>query len=93
MPVANRLNQRWKAWVRGGAICSEMEASAIFIISDIHKKRAGGAMLMMKIPEKIPTKPAEILKLVKGFDQDRVIRVAVEGLKILIENDRRKENG
>jgi uridine phosphorylase len=93
MPVANHLKQRWKAWVDGGAICSEMEASAIFVISSIHGTRAGGAMLMMKIPDKIPTNPVEIIKLVKGFDEDRVIRVAVEGLKILIENDRKKDNG
>jgi uridine phosphorylase len=89
MPVASRLKSRWEAWVKGGAVCSEMEAAAIFVICSIHRKRAGGAMLMLQIPDKIPTKPAEILKLLKGFDEDRVIRVAVEGLKILIEQDRR----
>lgn len=89
MPVASRLKSRWKAWVDGGAVCSEMEAAVIFIICSIHRKRAGGAMLMMKIPEKIPTNPVEILKLARGFDEDRVIRVAVEGLKILIEQDRK----
>ncbi len=89
MPVADRLKNRWKAWVDGGAVCSEMEASAIFVISSIRRKRAGGAMLMMKIPEKIPTNPLEIIKLTKGFDEDRVIKVAVEGLKVLIERDRK----
>ena len=90
MPVASYLQQRWKAWVNGGAICSEMEASTIFVLASIYKKRAGGTMLMLKKPDKIPKDPREILKLLKGFNEERVIKVAVEGLKILIEEDRKK---
>ena len=46
MPVDSRLLNRWKAWVQGGAICSEMEAAAIFILSSIYRKRASGIMLI-----------------------------------------------
>ena len=85
MPVSDRLNRRWKAWVDGGAICSEMEAAAIFIISAIHRKRAGGVMLMASMEEN--EDPEERAAL---WDIDRAIRVAVEGLKLLIEQDKQQ---
>ncbi|CAB5239458.1 unannotated protein [freshwater metagenome] len=44
--VTSQLLDRWKAWEIGGAICSEMEASAIFVISSMLKVRSGGIMLM-----------------------------------------------
>ncbi len=83
MPVSDRLKRRWKAWIAGGAICSEMEAAAIFIISAIHRTRAGGVMLMASMEEN--EDPIERQAL---WDVDRAIRVAVEGLKILIEQDK-----
>lgn len=77
MPVAEQLEARWKAWIMGGAICSEMEASVIFLISSIHRKRAGGVMLMAAEEQDMDL-----------FDIKRAIRTAVEGLKVLIEQDR-----
>jgi uridine phosphorylase len=44
--VSEKLLDRWRAWEIGGAICSEMEASAIFIIASMLKVRAGGIMAM-----------------------------------------------
>jgi uridine phosphorylase len=44
--VTDRLLGRWKAWEIGGAICSEMEASALFIIASMLRVRAGGVMAM-----------------------------------------------
>ena len=41
MPMAELLGEKWDAYVRGGAICSEMEASALFILAGIYRKRAG----------------------------------------------------
>ena len=87
MPVEKRLKERWYAWVSGGAICSEMESAAIFIISSIHKKRAGGVMLMFGHNEPIPN-PEEEVDENSLFNVDRVIKVAIAGLKTLIINDR-----
>jgi uridine phosphorylase len=84
MPVADRLQERWDAWVKGGAICSEMESSAIFILASIHRKRAGGVMMMVASGEGLP-KSDEAKKLFHG---DRAIRTAIEGIKNLIEKDR-----
>jgi uridine phosphorylase len=88
MPVARRLQDNWKAWVTGGAICSEMETAAIFIICAIHGKRAGGVMLMASGNDDAPNNINEKKELDKIFDIDRAIRTAVEGLKILIKQDR-----
>jgi uridine phosphorylase len=44
--LSEKLLDRWSAWEIGGAICSEMEASAIFIIASMLKVRAGGIMAM-----------------------------------------------
>ena len=44
--VTTRLLDRWHAWQVGGAICSEMEAAALFIVASTLKVRAGGIMAM-----------------------------------------------
>ncbi len=82
MPMAAHLEERWKAWQAGGAICSEMEASAIFILSSIYRKRAGG--VMMVIGSDIDT-----IKQQK-HDKEIMIKAAIEAIKILIEQDRAK---
>ncbi|MEW6717418.1 MAG: uridine phosphorylase [Chloroflexota bacterium] len=84
MPLAEKLENRWKAWVAGGAICSEMEAAAIFIIASIHRKRAGGVMTMVSTNEGLPVTEKEM----KIFHGDGAIRTAIEGIKILIQKDR-----
>lgn len=77
MPVAGRLRERWKAWIEGGAICSEMEVAALFVIGSINRMRTGGVMYMW--PE--------------GEDavKDRIqplLETAVGALRILIAQDR-----
>lgn len=90
MPMAAHLEERWNAWVAGGAVCSEMESAVIFILSSLYRKRAGGAMLMINDPDLGELSQEDAKKKMAEFDADLVIRVAVEGLKILIEEDRSK---
>ena len=45
MPIARELQDRWQAWVMGGALASEMEASTIFVVSRVLGCRAGGIMI------------------------------------------------
>jgi len=87
MPIFDQLQKRWKAWVAGGAICSEMESSVIFILSSIHRKRAGGVMMMMGAGGGLPQTDEEKAL----FHGDRAIRTAIEAIKILIEKDRGAE--
>ncbi len=90
MPIADRLNQRWKAWRMGGAVCSEMEAAAIFILSSIYRTRAGGVMLMAGSEDAQNKTPEEQEEFHKMFDVHRAISTAIEGLKYLIEQDKKK---
>ena len=76
--VTSRLLDRWKAWQIGGAICSEMEASAIFIVASILKVRAGGVMVMHG--------EGDIDSL------DPLITTAVQGLRELIKVDVANDN-
>lgn len=89
MPMSEHLEARWKAWVEGGAICSEMEAAAIFILSSIYRKRASGVMLMAgddMNPEH--STPEQVEAAHALLDIHRPVRVAIEALKVLIERDR-----
>ncbi len=83
MPVDSRLLTRWKAWVQGGAICSEMEAAAIFVLSSIYRKRASGIMLIGWNQE--GDNPEEHVS-----DLTQLIETAIESVKILIEQDKEK---
>lgn len=73
MPIAPRLRDRWRAWVRAGVICSEMEAAALFVVSQVLGVRAGAIMLAITV----------------GEPQDDLILTAVEAVRILVERDRK----
>lgn len=90
MPMADHLTERWNAWVAGGAVCSEMESAALFILSSIYRKRAGGAMLVVNESELSDIVAGEADRQLPEFDAETVIRVAVEGIKLLIDRDRAK---
>jgi uridine phosphorylase len=84
MPVAPMLAERWSAFIGGGAICSEMEASAIFIIAAIQRVRAGGLMVCVGNPD---MSDAEVRESMADFSLDPLIDTAVEALRVLIEHD------
>ena len=71
--VTNRLLNRWKAWEIGGAICSEMEASALFVVASMLNVRAGGIMAMWGDGE------------FKGLEP--LIETSIEGVRLLIKGD------
>ncbi|MDX1599892.1 MAG: nucleoside phosphorylase [Anaerolineales bacterium] len=41
MPVAEELQAKWRAWVRGGALLSEMETATLFIVGAVLGVAAG----------------------------------------------------
>jgi uridine phosphorylase len=90
MPLEKQLTERWNAYVAGGALCSEMESAAIFILSSIYRKRAGGCMLVVNESALSDISPEDSHKHIAEFDAEAVIRVGVEGIKLLIERDRAK---
>ncbi len=89
MPMADHLEARWKAWVAGGAICSEMESAVLFVLASLYRKRAGGTMLIINNADLAELSEDDAAKQMAEFDPDRVIRVAVEGLRRLIHLDKK----
>jgi uridine phosphorylase len=83
MPIAAELARRWDAWTAGGAICSEMEAATLFIVASTLRVRAGGVMLIYQNLDHQP--PSE--EDVANADVERVIDVAIAGLRRLIAAD------
>ncbi len=82
MPMASFLKDRWNQWVAGGAICSEMEASIVFILAGIYRKRAGAVTMIIG---------SDMDTIAKKHDPDGMIRVAVEATRILITKDMDKD--
>ena len=74
MGVGPDLLNRWKAWEIGGALCSEMEASALFVIASMLRVRAGGVMMVHGVD---PMPPLDIL-----------LDTAVQGLREIIAEDK-----
>lgn len=89
MPMAKHLDEKWKAYCRGGAVCSEMEASAIFILCSLYGKRGGGVMLIINECDlgDAELKDESTKPHMNDFDPSAMIKVAVEALKILIAQD------
>jgi uridine phosphorylase len=46
MPVATRLAERWTAWTAAGALCSEMESAALFVVAAVRGVSAGSICLV-----------------------------------------------
>jgi uridine phosphorylase len=84
MPVASQLSERWAAWIGGGAICSEMEAAALYIVSSVLRVRAGGLMMVMGHPDQSPMTPEEW----EASKVDHLLPVAIEGMKEIIRRDK-----
>lgn len=84
MPVSEELRQKWDAWKKCGALASEMESAALFIVASARNVRCGSVLSIvgnqtrreMGLPEKL------------SHDTDGAVKTAVEALKILIEGDR-----
>jgi uridine phosphorylase len=84
MPVANRLKDRWAAWMAGGAICSEMEAAALYIVAATLRVRAGGIMMILGHHDMAPMTPEEEA----AGSLDNLLPAAIAGMRELISRDR-----
>jgi uridine phosphorylase len=105
MPIADELKQRWHAWVDGGALCSEMEASTLFVVSRNLGVRAGGIMLIggmtvdwWALDRMSEEEKRAFLADLRAQEADRgpelldvLIATAVEGLRVLITEDRKRK--
>lgn len=83
MPVAKKLADSWDAWIKCGALTSEMESATLFIVGAIRRVRVGSVLAVIgNQTRRAKNLPDEII-----HDTDYAIKIAVEALKILIEED------
>ena len=87
LPNGQELLRKWDAWVRLGAIASEMESAALFIVAAYLKVRVGSCFLVVANQERAKAG----LDNPQVHDTDLAIRCAVEALRILIENDKNRK--
>lgn len=87
MPVAKELEEKWNAFIKTGALASEMETATLFIVCSTLRVRAGAVMLC--VWNQMRTQ--ENYKDHGVFDTENAIRVAVEAMKRLIKDDKEEE--
>ena len=85
-PVYYELKAKWDSWKRLGVKASEMESAALFVVAAARGCRCGSCFHTVWNQEREAA----------GLDQNmsentsNSVKVAVEGLKLLIEKDRRE---
>ncbi len=83
MPVAYELQNKWGAWLRMGALASEMESAALFIAGSFLRVRVGSVLLVVANQERAK----------KGLPNEQVhdtslaIQTAVEAIRGLIREE------
>ena len=88
-PTAEALLEKWEAWKSLGVLASEMEASTLFTVGAYRRLRTGAIFLSVWNQE----------RYLKGLDTDEAeahdtalaIQTAVDAIKILISEDRKKQ--
>ena len=88
MPVSYQLESKWEAWKRLGVLASEMESAALFTVAAARRVRCGSCFHVIWNQER----EAAGLDQKESHDTSAAIQVGVEALKILIRQDREKEN-
>ncbi len=83
-PVSYELKAKWESWKRLGVKASEMESAALFVVAAALGCRAASCFHVVWNQER----EAAGLDQRMTEDTSAAVRVAAEGLKLLIEADR-----
>ena len=83
-PVGYELQNKWKAWIECGALASEMESAALFVVGSCLRVRVGTILLVIANQER----EAAGLENPQVHETRSVVDISVEAMRILIEQDR-----
>jgi uridine phosphorylase len=84
MGVSDELKSKWKSWIKGGCLASEMESAALYIVSAVRGLRAGSIFHCVWNQEQAGHgMPQEN----KNSDTTAAIETAIEAIRILIKED------
>ena len=84
MPVGYELKAKWDAWLKCGALTSEMESSTLFIVGSVRRVRTGAVLAVLGNQ----TRRELGLEDIQVHDTETAIQVAVEAVRELIKGDR-----
>jgi uridine phosphorylase len=87
MPRPHHLHEELDMWSRAGILSNDMETSTLFVVARIRKLRAGTINLCVD-----ELGAGEIHHLDPSY-MDRMLRVAVDAIRILIERDASASKG
>ena len=79
MPVSYELENKWQAWIKGGALGSEMETAALYTVSQVLGVHAGAVMLCVWNQEREKAG----LDQKETHDTTGAIRAAIRAVEIL----------
>lgn len=88
MPAKQELLQKWEAWKMAGAIGSEMESSALFIVSSAIRVKCATILLLCRNREREDSLNTGVVRVT---DIEPAIKAAVEALRITIRNDKKEK--
>lgn len=88
LPNHDELLRKWDAWLRLDCKASEMESAALFIVAQYLHVRCGSCFLVVANQQRALAG----LPNPQVHDTDKAIRAAIEALKILIDEDKKKAN-
>ena len=86
MPIGYELLNRWDAWIKAGALASEMESAALFCVSSYLRARAGCVLNVIWNQERAKANMDDPYH----EDHTRAITTVIEAIKILIDKDKNK---
>ena len=84
MPVSYELQNKWQAWIKGGALASEMETSALYIVSSTLRLHAAAVLLVVWNQER----ENKGLDNKTSFDTEKEIKVAIAALTKIINSEK-----
>lgn len=85
-PVSYELENKWKSWLRGGCLASEMESAALYIVAASRGMRAGCVLHTVWNQER----EAAGLSNIKDENTEKAAKTAVEAVRRLMVAPTRK---
>ncbi len=84
MPVSYELENKWNAWIKAGALCSEMETASLYIVSSVLRIKAAAVLLVVWNQEL----EKRGISNNTDFDVDKEINVAIKAISNLIRGQK-----
>ncbi len=83
MPISSELLEKWDAWIKGGALASEMESATLYTVASSLGVRASCILVCVWNQQR---RDAGITDP-DVHDTDKAIKTAIEAIRILLKNN------